>query len=39
MDLALFLFFLVFTFLYTWGFDLMFGQPNVRVREKGEEAL
>ncbi|MEI7737095.1 MAG: PACE efflux transporter [Betaproteobacteria bacterium] len=39
MDLALFLFFLVFTFLYTWGFDLMFGQPNVLVREKGEEAL
>ena len=39
MDLALFLFFLVFTFLYTWGFDLMFGQPNVHVREKGEEAF
>ncbi len=27
MDLALFAFFLVFTFLYTWGFDLLFGQP------------
>ncbi len=29
MDLALFAFFLVFTFLYTWGFDLLFGQPQV----------
>lgn len=28
MDLALFLFFLVFTFSYTWAFDLAFGQPN-----------
>ncbi len=30
MDLALFAFFLVFTFLYTWGFDLLFGQPQVQ---------
>ena len=28
MDLTLFAFFLVFTFLYTWGFDLLFGQPH-----------
>ena len=30
MDLALFAFFLVFTFLYTWGFDLLFGQPDLK---------
>jgi uncharacterized membrane protein len=30
MDLALFAFFLVFTFLYTWGFDLLFGQPHLK---------
>jgi len=28
MDLTLFAFFLVFTFFYTWGFDLLFGQPH-----------
>ena len=27
MDLALFVFFLIFTFLYTWGFDFLFDQP------------
>jgi len=30
MDFALFAFFLVFTFLYTWGFDLLFGQPDYK---------
>ncbi len=34
MDLALFAFFLVFTFLYTWGFDLLFGQPQAKLTSK-----
>jgi uncharacterized membrane protein len=28
---------LVFTFLYTWGFDLLFGQPHVE--SKNSEPL
>jgi len=39
MDLALFAFFLIFTFLYTWCFDLMFGQPYVNISEIREDTL
>jgi len=39
MDLALFLFFLVFTFLYTWGFDMLFGQPHSKIPRQEAQKL